>query len=199
MSRLDDVCNCGSLKTRFMSHPLLGQLHRNSWNNSCPALLQVQLWWSLVCLRTVPDSIFLGQPLDLLPTIMCRNRFPQIIFGQLWNIFVRVSSPSVDVLIDLHRDFWSCLCVENLKFSCEISILLPTFISIRENIVIALTMAKRTDFVDRPAPVDSLRIATLGAKTIYRSRPIYKVSSFSHGKRYRNDLSDADKMLGHKN
>ncbi len=44
-----------------------------------------------------------------------------------------------------------------------------------------------------------LRIATLGAKTIYRSRPIYEVSSFSHGKRYGNDLSDADNMLGHKN
>ncbi len=41
-----------------------------------------------------------------------------------------------------------------LKFRCEIIILLPTFISILEIIAIALTMAKRTDFVDRPAPVD---------------------------------------------
>ncbi len=39
-------------------------------------------------------------------------------------------------------------------------------------------MAKKTDFVDRPAPV---------------------VSSFSHGKRYHNYLSDADNMLRHKN
>ncbi len=46
-------------------------------------------------------------------------------------------------------------------------------ISIREIIAIALTMAKRTD-------------------SMYRSRPIYEVSSFSHGKRYRNDLLDAD-------
>ncbi len=45
-------------------------------------------------------------------------------------------------------------------------------ISIREIIVIALTIAKRT---------------------IYRSRPVYEVSSFNHGKRYRNDFSDADK------
>ncbi len=65
--------------------------------------------------------------------------------------------------------------------------------------MITLTMAKRTDFVDRPAPVDGLRIATLGSKTIYSCRPIYEVSSFSHGKRYRNDLSNADNMLGHKN
>ncbi len=43
---------------------------------------------------------------------------------------------------------------------------------------ITLTMAKRTDFADRP---------------------IYEVSSFSHGRRHRNDLSDADNMLGHKN
>ncbi len=28
---------------------------------------------------------------------------------------------------------------------------------------------------------------------------IYEVSSFSHGKRYLNDLSDADSMLGYKN
>ncbi len=33
-------------------------------------------------------------------------------------------------------------------------------ISIREIIAIALTMAERTDFVDRPAPVDVLRPST---------------------------------------
>ncbi len=45
---------------------------------------------------------------------------------------------------------------ENLIFPCEIIIQLPTFISIREIIVIALNMAKRTDLVDRPPPVDGL-------------------------------------------
>ena len=60
--------------------------------------------------------------------------------------------------------------IENLKIPCKIIILLPTFISIREIIAIMLTMAKRTE-----------------------------VSSFSHGERYSNDLSDADNMLGHKN
>ncbi len=38
----------------------------------------------------------------------------------------------------------------------------------------ALTMAKKIDFVDRSAPVE--------------------VSSVNHGKRYRNDLLDADNM-----
>ena len=44
----------------------------------------------------------------------------------------------------------------------------------------------------------SLWIATL-VRTIYRCWPIYEVSSFSYGKSYRKDLSDADNMLGHKN
>ncbi len=73
-------------------------------------------------------------------------------------------------------------------------------ISIREIIAIALTMAKRTDFVDKPALVDGLdtkscnpeyqrpsfgqqmvlvlQIATLGVRTTYISRLIYEVSSF---------------------
>ena len=75
------------------------------------------------------------------------------------------------------------------KFPCELILLLPTFISIREIIAIALTVAKRTDFIDKPAPVDGPD--TNGCDD--------EVSSFSHGKRYRNDLSEADNMLGHKN
>ncbi len=43
--------------------------------------------------------------------------------------------------------------VKKLKFPREIVILLPTFISIQEIIATELTMAKRTDFIDRPAPV----------------------------------------------
>ncbi len=75
-------------------------------------------------------------------------------------------------------------------------------ISIQEIIVIALTMAKRTDFVERPAPVvvPTPRVAIQTTQNMhitsqdhYRSRPIYEVSSFSHGKCYRNDLSDANK------
>ncbi len=83
---------------------------------------------------------------------------------------------------------------KKVKLPCEVIILLPTFISNREIIAIALPMVKITNFVDRPAPVDGL-----GVTTIYRGRPIYEVSSFSHGKRYRNDLSVAGNMLGHKN
>ncbi len=52
-------------------------------------------------------------------------------------------------------------------------------ISIREIIAITLTMAKRTDFVDRPAPVDGLSTKGCDPETI----------SFSHGKRYRNLIS----------
>ena len=48
--------------------------------------------------------------------------------------------------------------VKKFKFPCEIIILLPTFISIRQIIAITLTMAKRTDFVKRPAPVDGLNL-----------------------------------------
>ena len=92
---------------------------------------------------------------------------------------------------------------------------LPTlnFISIQEIIAIMLTMAKRTDFVDKSAPVGGpdIKVAIQSTKgpcsacfgqqmrtsgTIYRSRPIYEVSSFSHGKHYLNDLLDADNMLG---
>ena len=43
-------------------------------------------------------------------------------------------------------DFWL-----NLKFPCEIIILLATFFSIREVIAVSLIMAKRIYFVDRPA------------------------------------------------
>ncbi len=115
--------------------------------------------------------------------------------------------------------FW--VYKQNKKNPCEIIILLPTFISIWEIIVIALTMTKRTDFIDKSAHVGGpdtkgcdleyqyhllpkwgplvLWIATLGVKTIYMSRLIYEVSSFSHGKRYPNDFSDADNMLGHEN
>ena len=61
----------------------------------------------------------------------------------------------------------------------------------------SLTMAKRTEFVDRLAPGNGPDtkgcdpLATVW--TIYRGRPIYEVSSFRHDKHYRNDLSDADK------
>ncbi len=78
------------------------------------------------------------------------------------------------------------------NFSCEILILLLAFISIREIIAITLTMAKITE----AALVDGLDTRPSMGRG---SRPIYEVSSFSHGKRYRKDLSDADNMLGHKN
>ncbi len=57
-------------------------------------------------------------------------------------------------------------------------------VSIREIIAISLTMAKRTDFVDRAAPVegpDTKGCDPEYQRTFYRSRPIYEVSSFSHG------------------
>ncbi len=66
-------------------------------------------------------------------------------------------------------------------------------ISIREIIVILLIMAKRTDFVDRPAPVHGLNTKGCDPETICCPKHVYEVSSFSHGKRYHNDLSDADK------
>ncbi len=79
-------------------------------------------------------------------------------------------------------------------------------ISIREIIAIALTMAKRTDFVDRPALVGGpdtkgcdieYQRSSFAAQNMHHmpqsNRPMCEVSSFIHGKRYHNDLSYADK------
>ncbi len=73
-------------------------------------------------------------------------------------------------------------------------------------------MAKGTDFIDRPTPwlVLTSKVASQSTRGPHLisdtldlnqpwSRPIYEVSSLSDGKRYPNDLSDADNMLGHKN
>ncbi len=69
----------------------------------------------------------------------------------------------------------------------EMCILMSQYvISIQEIIPIAHTMAKRTEF-----PFEE----TVDLRFYYmpRSRPIYEVNYFSHGKRYPNDLLDADK------